>query len=301
MVTNLVLEVSRLYPPPTWCLPAWHSTVTGLDRRWGSKVIRSGCLTGEDGAIPCRPEAMRADAEAKLRALGAWPSSKKLTLNTYALARNINSEFGSGTPEERVAVAFSSVNRAKRDHMSVAEHVVHKQNHLFGRQQGSTRPVSTAQDPTAADVLLAELILRGEISDITHGATHYFDRVAQDAAEAKGSASLNGVGVYRSWSSGGDQLTWVGHIPNVRPWRLLLMREMKGEPNRSQVIQAGLLAVQGKNRAPDPWPVCAADPRARFVIATSMLVGGLLGGIFGPRFRPRFFQGARARRVPRLT
>jgi hypothetical protein len=280
VIGEIILQLSRLYPPAGWCMPAWHSAVIAADARWGSTKIASGCPVGEDGNISCRPEAMRADAEKQTSRLGLM---SRLPMDVYALARNIQSEFGSGTPEERVAIAYSTINRAKRDGDSVAAHVMHHTSRTFGRQTGSIRPVSTAQDPTAGDILLANMILSGEIQDFTHGATHYFDRVAQDASSR---STKSGLEVYDSWSSGGDKLTWVGHLPNVRPWRLLLLKTMRDldAGDRARIIQAGRLAVQGKNRAPDPSVLCAGAG-GRLVMAGAVAVGAVLGHALAGRLR----------------
>src|SRR5690349_4985467 len=124
-----LLRVSAAALPSDWCLPPFYPQVKawedafGFGRPEGPMLLRSGCIVADDcneaprncipKAINCSPEAMRADAEEKLRSLGpdVWPASKKLTLDTYALARNVMSEFGSGTPTEKVSVALVAMNR----------------------------------------------------------------------------------------------------------------------------------------------------------------------------------------------
>ena len=292
--TDPLLRVSVASLPADWCLPSFYSTVKaweeqfGFSRPGGPMFLRSGCGVDDDcnekpqsclpRSINCSPEAMRADAEAKLRSLGdkVWPSRKVLTLDTYALARNLNSEFGSGSPTEKVAVALVAMNRAialdgSKPHSEgwIANHLIGS-TRRFGRQVGQTRPAATTQDPSVADVLIADYVLSatksGELADITWGATHYLDRFSQDGMRQRAiqngdtTPPAGGSEVFGSWSDGGDVLTWVGHVPDIRPWRLMLMRRrpdlrQQGKV-RAAIRAAGLEAIKGKNRPAPTSRVC---------------------------------------------
>jgi hypothetical protein len=243
---------------------------------------------------------MRVDAEAKMKGLGAavWPASKKLTMDTYALARNLMSEFGSGTPVEKVSVGLVAMNRATaldgvKPHTEgwISGHLLDRKNGLFGRQIGQIRPAATSQDPSVADILIADYMLRttktGELPDITWGATHYLDRFSQDGMRVRAlqngdtTPPAGGAEVFGSWSDGGDVLTWVGQIPDVRPWRLMLMRrrpDLRKDPKeRARIRAAGLDAIKGKNRPTALTRACFnPSALARATMATTVGAAGFV-------------------------
>lgn len=304
-----LLRVAKDSPPADWCLPSFYPLVKGWEdqfgfgRAGGPMILRSGCAVIDDctergsgciaKAVNCSPEAMRADAEAKMRGLGeaVWGAAKPLTLDTYALARNLMSEFGSGTPVEKVAVALVAMNRATALDGAkpftqgwISGHLLDRKNGLFGRQIGQIRPAATTSDPSVADVLIADYVLRamqsGEMADVTQGATHYLDRFSQDGMRVRAVQNGDttppdgGSAVFGAWSDGGDVLTWVGQIPDVRPWRLMLMRrrpELRKDPKaRAAIRAAGLDAIKGKNRPPTPTRGCFnPSALARTVMASS--------------------------------
>ena len=289
-------------PPPDWCLPTFHQAIVELEEKWGKTPLRSKCAHEDD--CPETPEDLRAAAEAELRKLGAVPPAYVLPLDVYTAGRNLRSEFSDGTPEEKAAIILAGINRAREEGATtLTEHLIHRTKKNYGRQIGTTRPASTAQDPTVADVLIAQMIFSGletgEITDITHGATHYLDRVSQDFMRQKSIAANaenpevelvpSGEDVYLSWTEGGDYLTWVGHIPNVRPTRLFLfrrMRELRPDTDdaadlkrkkvklRAEIREAGLKAIRGTNRAPAPWDSCAEDADAAAALRAGVMVGG---------------------------
>jgi hypothetical protein len=287
--------------PSDWCLSPIYpqikqfETEFGFGRPTGPLIVASGCKIDDDclekpascvpKAIPCDPEAMRADAEQKLKASGVWPQNKPLSLDTYALARNLMSEFGRGSPSEKIAVALVALNRASqldgtdpKQPGAVASHIIGKTG-KFGQQIGSLRPASTRQDPSVADILIADLILqelkRDQLRDITHGATHYLDRETQDAMVKSGRTAKTGVEVYTDWANGGDALTWVGQSPDIRPWRLMLMRrrpELRGDPvERQRIFTAGLNALKGKNRPIQVDRICFEPSRLREIAVVAAL------------------------------
>jgi hypothetical protein len=312
--TDPLLRVSKDSPPSDWCLPSFYPTVKswedqfGFGRADGPLILRSGCVVDDDcsekgtrcipKAINCSPEAMRADAEAKLRGLGPniWPATKTLTLDTYALARNMMSEFGQGSPTEKVAVALVAMNRATALDGAqaftkgwISGDLLDRKNGLFGRQVGQVRPAATSSDPSVADVLIADFVLHamqtGEMTDITWGATHYLDRFSQDGMRARAVQNGDttppdgGSAVFGAWSDGGDVLTWIGQVPDIRPWRLMLMRrrpELRQDPRtRAAVRAAGLDAIKGKNRPPTVSRGCFnPGALARVTMASTVGVAG---------------------------
>lgn len=291
-------------PPATWCLPFWHNRVMEWERRFGHQrrgpkgnplapvMLDSGGCRRSD-SCPLKPEAMRLRAEKQLRNLGVWPDDVKLPLDVYSLARNLGSEFGHGTPEEQAAVVFVAMNRAKMQRESITKHLIGSMGN-YGRQIGSARPASTAQDPTVANLLTAALIYDGYragwIEDITHGAIGYFDRVSQDAQAAKRAAEIaagsekkklpNGVALYARWTYAGGFLTWVGHVPGIRPYRLCLMairsewnKTREGKAELEAARKGGKGAILGSNRAPTPWEACEDQLRTEASVSGVAVAG----------------------------
>lgn len=258
----------RIAPPLDWCLPGTVALVDAWEERYGRTrdggpilVPSNGCQQSPDCNI--KPEVLTAQADAWLRQNGIRPvDAPPLPLDVYTLARNVRSEFGSGTAMEKLAIAWVAVNRTLMDNASsITEHLLGTFK-TFGRQLGSRRPASTQQDPSVADILIANHVYtswktRGTEEDPTFGAVAYFDKVSQDAMYAKDPGSNPApLNVYDAWSGGGNWLTWVGHVPDVRPYRLLLFsirKDLRAENNnteRGRIRQLGRLALLGQNRAP---------------------------------------------------
>lgn len=301
---KIITEVPHKDTPDWWCVPPWHHAVEAVDRQWGKVFLKSGCKVYKQcptnkpgckrGAINCDPEAMRQDAQQKLGELGVLGPGIGLDLDTYSLARNIRSEFGKGTPEERVAIALATVNRARAESKSVTQYLLDTRDGLYGKQIGNVRPAATSQDPSVGDILLARFVLAGTrlgfLHDFTNGATHYFDRVSQDAAAARAAEEIrtvpSGEDVYKSWTGGGDMLTWVGHMPNVRTWRLAMFarrydlgKTKAGRQERARVNSAGLESIRGKNRVPPPWDACPGYAERRFAQATAVWMLGVSAAV----------------------
>lgn len=260
----------RVVPPADWCLPgtvalidAWEQKY-GRTREGGPVLIPSGsCSHVPD--CPEKPDKLTAAADAWLRQRGIRPAdAPPLPIDVYTLARNVRSEFGSGTAMEKLSIAWVAINRMLMDKdESITAHLLGTFG-TFGRQIGSRRPASTQQDPSVADILIANHVytswkLRGTEEDPTFGAVSYFDKVSQDAMNAKNPASNPpSMSVYESWSMGGNWLTWAGHVPDVRPYRLLLFsirKDLRAENNtreRLRIFGLGRQSLLGQNRAPRP-------------------------------------------------
>lgn len=257
----------RRNPPRDWCLPGLVATIDQVEalygnaREGGPLLIPSPCRNSE--ACAESPTMMASQADAWLRAnrfrsLDAPP----LPIDVYSMARNLRSEFGSGTAMEKLAIAWAGINRTEmHGNDSVTEHLLGTFG-TYGRQIGSRRPASTRQDPSVADIIIASEVytewkLRGTENDVSRGAIAYFDKVSQDAMHAKDPANNpSPMEVYNAWSSGGDWLTWVGMIPDVRPYRLMLFarrKDLRAENNvkeRLRITNLGRQTLFGQNRAP---------------------------------------------------
>lgn len=257
----------RSHPPRDWCVPgsvsaiqAWENAY-GQYRKEGNLIMISACAESPNcGKTPAQ---IRDQGDAFLSAHGLRPANAPPTpLDVYSIARNIRSEFGAGTPMEKLALAWAAINRATREgSASVTANLIGSKGN-YGKQVGRQRPASTAQDPSVADYLIAFQVYSdwkttGFVNDPTHGAEVYFDRVSQDAQHAKDPENNpSSTDVYNSWAEGGDWLMWAGHVPDVRPFRLLLfkhypeLRAARANAERARINKLGLAALRGVNKAP---------------------------------------------------
>lgn len=214
-----------------FCYPPFHATFAPLVGGAAERVLSSGCgFVGAD--IACPPETMRANAERQLQASGFWPAGKALDLGTYTLARNIQSEVGSSTVEERVALGESTVNQGLRRGATTRSDAANKAalfaqpSHLYGLinnpsggSAGTGRFTSTSADPTILTTLLADLVISGRSGNFSQGADD------QDGLEFHSSFAIpmNRVLQY-ALQYANSASYWVGPLPGVDHWRLSLFR-----------------------------------------------------------------------------
>jgi hypothetical protein len=245
------------------CLPWWHTQFAALPRT----RISSGCsLSG--GNIQCAPESMRRAAEAKMRALGYNIS---LSLNEYSLARNISSEVGSGTPEEKVALGESTRNQANGNIVSVLLYrsTMGSNRGYYGSVGGgSGRWSSTARDPAIDDILIAKFVLAGKSKNFAKGAN---DQMGMDLVRKKdASGPRNSVLV-----NARQRDYWVGPLPGVNHWHTFLYaRRPSIDPNSAEgraLVNRALAAV-ADTRAPD-WSGLDVCRKPGSVFWPSLLVG----------------------------
>lgn len=275
------------------CLPWWHTMFAAMPKI----TVSSGCST-VNGNVNCSPESMRAKALAQGVSQGWWPPGKPMSLAVYTVARYITSEVGSGTPEERVAVAEAVMNRARLANTDVNGMLLfrqpqgHPNRGYYGPIHGpggtSTAPygrwAATSRDPTNVNLLIADFVLSGQSDNFARGADD------QNGIEYFQSPSAN---VHKE-SKQGDY--WVGPLPGVDHWHTFLYRHYGFSPTSSEgawLLQRGLDAVA--NRARPNWsglPICAGGPRSGLVeklglgLVAAVGVGG--GIMLGRRLlRPR--------------
>ena len=197
-----------------WCLPWWHAQ---LMQYQADKRPATSCpaRTSADatypaaGFVPCSPESLR---QAASKAVGM-----SVSLNEYALARNIHSERGSGSVEEWVVIGEVARNEAWRRKISVAQLLLlnrYKINAFGTLDQG--RWASTKQDPTVGEILVAKFILSGRTGNFAQGATSYID------PDSMGGESRLISWITDRFSSG--RWAWVGQLPGVPVRRTFAMR-----------------------------------------------------------------------------
>ena len=212
---------------------SWHSRFAPLiGGRPDKTMLRSGCSPDADGNIQCAPEIMRASAEEQLQASEFWPRGKPLDLATYTLARYMQSEVGSGTAEERVAVGEAAVNRARRRNQDVNGLLLYTQpNRLYGqinvpgKGNINRRWAATSRDPSVLTTLLADLVISGKSENISRDADD------QDGLEFK---RYFPVPMNRILSEARSGKYWVGPIPGVDHWKTTLFRTYGYKPDSSE-------------------------------------------------------------------
>lgn len=250
------------------CLPWWHSLFAGIggDNR---QIVRSGCRT-VDGNVRCQPEAMRAAAERK--------AGRPISLATYTLARYMSSEVGSGTPEEKVAVAEAAVNRGRGDVVALLlyrQATGHPNRGWYGPIHGpsgvSTAPygrwAATSKDPGLDDLAIADFVLSGNSDNFARGAR------SQLGMEYLSSPN------YTVKKLAGRRDYWVGPLPGVDHWRTFLYARHSGiAPEGAagqELLQRGLAAVASPTR-PD-WSGLAICAKSRSGTGAAIVVVGALG------------------------
>lgn len=281
----------------TTCYPSWHATFAPLVSS-GQATLTSGCRVNSAGNVPCKPEAMRASAETQLRQRAPAAFSGKLSLDAYTLARYMESELGSGTIEERVAIGEAAVNRAKRQNMSVSTLLLSNpatsatNRGWYGPIHGvgtgtSTAPygrwAATSADPTVLTTLLAILVMSGGSGNFSRDADD------QDGPEywiPQGATAL--ANYVRGLAAKGKY--WVGPLPGVDPWKTFLQFTpgISAETLTGQLfMQRGIQALSLPAQHPD-WPasmpICAgssgsltASSQTKNVIVGVAVAGSLVG------------------------
>lgn len=234
---------------------------------------------------------MRAAAEAKMRQLGYWGSAP-LPIAVYTMGRYISSEVGSGTPEEKVAVAEAALHRAEKRGISANDLLLypqaggHPNRGYYGpinvcatrAADGScaklTAPygrwASTSKDPGVDDLLIAEFVLSGRSSNFSKGAdTQYGMEYLSDP-----------IGKVRTLAAKGTY--WVGPLPGVDHWHTFLIAERPDiSPQSVQgqaLLQRGVQALSSSAR-PD-WSalaVCPTGPKMPIPVFVGLALAASLG------------------------
>lgn len=259
------------------CYPWWHAEYEPL-RKAQQITVSSGCST-VNGNVACSPESMRANAEAQI--------GEPLSLEAYTLARYMQSEVGSGTLEERVAVGEAAVNRSKKLPRGVLDLLLYRQGNpshpnygyygpIHGEGGVTTAPygrwAATSRDPTYLTIKLAKLVADGKSGNFARGADDQ-DGLEYTAAFPDPAAKV------RFQANKGSY--WIGLLPGVDHWRTFLWRDYGVRPTSPEgaaLLAQGLAAVADRSRpqwSPD-LPICSRF--AGSAGAAVALVGGLAFG-----------------------
>ena len=202
------------------------------------KLTRS--TVGDRGRVREAPDVLLAQARAAAR-------DPSITLDELAGARLAASEYGGGSLVELATIVDAEVNRAEKAGRSLFDSLTRGAG--FGRQgQGSKRPASTRLDPEFRHLWAARAVLVGMARGIARGAVAFFNPAVMDSTHAAWKAgrgsiptSCDALGLLEVWSYDRPRLgdaacpfdpsrvgpsthAWVGPIPDVDPWRLMLMK-----------------------------------------------------------------------------
>lgn len=269
--------VSVLLQPST-CFPAWHVQFKKYGGR-GLSVVKSGCSTS-GGNVQCRPEDMAKKAGEKI--------GMPVSLEVYTLARYLASEVGSGTVEEKIAVAQAAVNRAvyvERLPHGILSLLLYRQKPghpnyghygpIHGPEGVSTAPygrwAATSKDPTAGDIIIAQAVLvDGTFDGFNKGAD---DQMGPEyLSDPYGSVEKHAK----------NHKYWVGPLPGVNPWRTFQYRTLKDVAPDSELgrflIARGQQAMRSKKPSWTLTPICGQSK----LRTTAPLIGlGLGAGLLG--------------------
>jgi hypothetical protein len=144
----------------------------------------------------------------------------------YSLARCIGSESSGSSPDaERLAIAWCVVNQCRQWGTTITAGVCRGKTGagFYGAQDAPGRWISTARDPSAADLELATAVLNGQRADNTGGATKFFHADSQAALHVKDPAKYKTPeAVIAAWGKEGYVVVDVG----VSRDRFVVMRKV---------------------------------------------------------------------------
>lgn len=233
--------------------PVWHN-------RWDQW---RGIFTG-DTLDACN---------AKLRSLGLI----EIDETTYALARNIQSEQGDGTTEEKVCLAESTINHARVINSTVLRLLQMPDGGYGSTCSGCGRFTSTARSPDVDDVFIAQFVMGGQSGNYARGAD---DQMGYEVWSKSAVMTSKVLADLSAASAKG--FLWVGHIPGVDPWRLALYTSPSNAnkaPYAVSALQAALEAGRtvweaATGSAIDLLPMSTAKKFAIGAIVAAVIAGG---------------------------
>lgn len=191
-----------------------------------------------------------------------------VTLDELTAARLIASERGEvGSTVEWCSIVDAEVNRAQRAGKGLHDSLTRGAG--FG-EQGHLRPASTRLDPFEGHLAAARAVLSGEARGISRGAVRFFDPHDEDVIARRYAAWLaaptkttrvaracDAMTILERWSFGypftgvgceldrsrvgadNETQAWVGPIPGVDAWRLMLFAPMAAStPHHNAAYEA---------------------------------------------------------------
>lgn len=239
------------------CRPWWSPAIGALS----TKLIQPPGCGVENGFVPCNPSELRAYTEAWLNKNTPWRGP--LPLMTYSLARNISTEQGNQSPENKVALALSTLGQARRRGVDV--HKLITTNRIaagtYGQinyasaetEQAVGRWTASSRAPSLQDIAVAHFVLAGGAG--MPGDADNFARGADDQAAAR----IFSEAKFKAFAKEGS--FWVGYVPGVDPKAIVLMRKM---PYRADSTAGKALlqrSIDMLNSPTPDWTNMATCPR----------------------------------------
>jgi thiol-disulfide isomerase/thioredoxin len=279
--------------PSSPVLPAWYAH---LQKLADLPRINSGCSV-VNGNVNCSAEKLLKQANDRMAELGLL--KKPLTFEELSLARYIDSEGGSGTPSEKVAIGEAARNRARIAGTTVDGLLRRRQksghpNHGWygpihatesecakrGEKKGCApygRWASTKRDPSPQALIIAQMILSGETRDFAKGAD---DQMGPDAGVYLG---FGADWVKRKILAQAEKGSyWVGLLPGVNHRKTFLFRSTNIKHTSAEGQKLIEEALKWAYTKPD-WSKISTETGlpAKAGLSTLQMVllgaGGLLG------------------------
>lgn len=178
-----------------------------------------------------------------------------IDLQTYALGRLVESEYGGGPPAALVAIAQIAINRARTKGLSVAAMLTQDlksgESGFFGRQRG--RWASTSLDPTKRSIAAARVAQL--LPDLSAGAMRFFDPKVQDRGMQAGKPlELDAIGVIKKWGQEGWR--WIVGAPlyqyGVDPYQLMVLGKATNASATVATVQDAIRMVLHNRETPRP-------------------------------------------------
>lgn len=205
-----------------FCRPRWAIPFLSLQADRKSLRLNS-CGSAVAGRIPCSPEELRVEAQARAAKFG-YP--REVTRDEYALARYLASEHGSGTPETKVALARLAIRQAQERGITVYKLLactnawdtcvfgpINVVTTAWDPETGSTKTryeapygrwAATSANPSLDDLLIARFVLDG-------GGQGWLSMYANDQDSPKI------VTPSKVRAKAQKRIYWVGPVPGLDP------------------------------------------------------------------------------------
>jgi hypothetical protein len=224
-----------------------------------------------------------------------------LSMDEYALARVLASEYAGGTPTELCCIGDAECNEAKARGRTLADHITAGTG-AWG-SQGSAgagdrkRPMSSARAPGPRHVRAAVALTRGPWNllpsalaparGIAQGARRYFDPRSQ--ISSADSSHCHPLIVLERWTydlpwagtcvlgttRGRDQQEWVGPIKGVDAYQLMLFRPATPMQDALYAAARRVIETQGADQSGPTGPIPLPVAEFLLVIALAAAAGWL--------------------------
>jgi len=238
----------------TWCLPTWHARIAPFQGANRHAVSVGRLVDDKAGSVPAYLRYIDPDPDT-LRKQAAAALGRSVSRDVYTLARHAASEHGSGTPEEKMLLALSTIEQARQRGISPYQLLACGNKRGLCRYgpihapvgwtatclaQGGTqsyckspfrRWAATTLDPGVDDIMVAELALSGRTRNWARNANDQYSGSLFKKYDHK-----QKIAALTDKARSGHY--WVGHLPGVNHMEVFAYRTLKNVPWNSAVGQA---------------------------------------------------------------